>query len=390
MSESYKEPLRHKEPERYKRPVTGIIMLLLILINMLIPGCKSVKHAESLDDAEVYERFLDGGLAIEWKERQVCIDELFWDNVIEYCFLDIDGDGREELHIRDGSVYYAVDIRDKKLRIIFEGWWSYEPVITEEQCGILRCYNGYGSEWIEFMRVNADGSTESDGEYRWYDDNGNGTIDEMDSFYGRGDIDMEQYAEYREKYLTKRAQQGPEWREKRVKNFETWQEAYTDFIQKADGTLSISDNSWCECSLIYVDADDIPELFFFTGSMVSGEIIVSFYDGNVRAMSRERSGMKYIEYGGLLYNGNGATGFYPCNVYRLEKGVFSEIGTGWYTEYDDGEGNIRQDYFWKDKAVTEDEFEGYIDELIDREKCVEPSLLYSEEEMLERLAVLHN
>ena len=150
--------------------------------------------------------------------------------------------------------------------------------------------------------------------------------------------------------------------------------------------LSLTDSSWCSYSLIYVDDDDIPELFFFTGSMAGGEVIVSFYDGSVRAMNRERSGMKYIEHGGLLYNGNGNTGFYPCNIYMLEKGVFSEIGTGWYAEYSDEEGSLRYEYFWEGKAVTEAEFEAHIDELIDREKCVEPSVMYSEEEMLERLA----
>ncbi len=371
--------------KKYKKLTTRGIILLLLLINMALLGCKSAKHAENLDDAEVYERFLNGALAIEWKGRQICIDELFWDNNIEYCFLDIDGDGREEMHIRDSSVYYVIDMKEKRPQILFEGWWSYEPVITEEECGVLHYYDGYGSEMIEFMKLNADGSTESNGAFYWSDKNRNGAMDETDSFYGRGDIDMEQYLGYREKYLTKRAEEEPEWKEKQLKVFETWQEAYTDFIEKVDGTLSISDNQWCECSLIYVDGDDIPELFFFSGGMAVGEIIVSFYDGNVRILNRARSGMKYIERGGLLYNGNGATGFYPCNIYRLEKGVFSEIGTGWYTERGDEENNICYEYYWEDKAVTEAEFEAHIDELIDREKCVEPAVLYSEEEMLEKL-----
>lgn len=350
-----------------------------------------MREADKSDDMAytdipaLYGRFLDGELTIEQEGHQVCISELFWDNDIEYCFLDIDGDGREELHIRDSAVYYVVDIGDRP-RILFQGWWSYEPVVTDELCGILYYYKGYGSERIKFMKVNADGSTESDGEFCWFDENQNGNLDEADSFYGRGDLNMEQYVRYREAYVTKRTEQEPGWKDKRIKNYETWREAYIDFIRKETVMLSLSDSSWCSYSLIYVDDDDIPELFFFTGSMAGGEVIVSFYDGSVRAMNRERSGMKYIEHGGLLYNGNGNTGFYPCNIYMLEKGVFSEIGTGWYAEHSDEEGSLRYEYFWEGKAVTEAEFEAHIDELIDREKCVEPSVMYSEKEMLERLA----
>ena len=87
----------------------------------------------------------------------------------------------------------------------------------------------------------------------------------------------------------------------------------------------------------------------------------------------------------MLYNANGATGFYPCNIYRLEKGVFSEIGTGWCNDHCDAQGNVYYDYFWEHNVVTEAEFEAHIDELIDRSKCVEPSVLYTEDEILEML-----
>lgn len=78
-------------------------------------------------------------------------------------------------------------------------------------------------------------------------------------------------------------------------------------------------------------------------------------------------------------------GFYPCNIYLLEKGEFPEIGTGWYSDYADEQGNICYDYFWEEKPVTEAAFEACIDVLINRTKCVEPSLWYSETEILEIL-----
>ncbi len=113
-------PEWYKQLKQYGRPITGCMILLLMLGNMALIGCKGIRHAENFNDTEIYERFLNDELAAEWKEKQLCISELFWDNDIEYCFLDIDGDGREELHIRDSSIYYLVDVKDKRPRIILE------------------------------------------------------------------------------------------------------------------------------------------------------------------------------------------------------------------------------------------------------------------------------
>ena len=222
------------------------------------------------------------------------------------------------------------------------------------------------------------------GLFYWSDGNKNGIIDEEDLFMGPGDIGVEQYVQYREGHVIKQSENELEWTGRQLKNYVTWQEAYIDFIKKIHVPVSpVKD--WVEYSLIYVDADDIPELFIYTGGMATGEIIVSFYDGNIGTMQRVRCGIKYIEHGGLLYNRNGAMGFYPCNVYMLEKGKFTEIGTGWYSEVGDGQGNIYNDYYWEGSAVTEAEYEAYIEELIDTSECVEPSLLYSEDEILEIL-----
>lgn len=334
--------------------------------------------------AEVYVHFLEGEIAARWEGQLVQISELFWDNDIEYCFLDIDGDGEEELQIRDSVKYYVVKVQDEIPQIIFEGCWGkYEPIAADDICGILYDWHKYGEERIEFIQINADGSIESEGEFSWFDKNKNGDMDEEDSFYGREGIDMAQYVQYRQEHIARQIESGGEWTGRRLKHFETWKEAYIDFIRKMYTTESVSDD-W-DYSLIYVDDDDVPELFIYMGSMAGGETIVSFYDGTIGTMNRARSGMKYLEYGGLLYNGNGNSGFYPSNIYALEKGVFSEIGTGWYSEHPDGQGDFYYDYFWEGSAVTEDEFEAHIDELIDRSKCVEPSLIYTESEILEIL-----
>lgn len=335
-----------------------------------------------LNPMEIYEGFLDGEIMIEKEEEQVYIDELFWDNDIEYCFADIDGDGSEELHIRDSVIYYTIKVKDEKPQIIFEGWWGYEPVVMGEQRGILFYYYEYNDERIEFVRISPDGSIISDGEFGWGDSNHNGSIDEEDyASVDHKEIDVEQYAQYREEQIAKRAGNELEWTSRRLKDFTTWKEAYIDFVNKLHVTEGYDEDY--EYSLIYVDDNDIPELYIFTKIMASGEIVVSFYDGNIRVMNRDRVGIEYMEYGGLLYSMSGAMGDYPCNIYRLEKGEFSEIGTGHEFEYqDDG---IYFKYFWEGKEVAETEYMAYINELIDTSKCIEPPFVCSKEEILEML-----
>lgn len=357
------------------------------------------EDADDLNPMEIYERFLDGKLSVEQEEKQVTISNLFWDNDIKYCFLDIDGDGIDELHIKDNMIYYVIKAVDGAPKILFEGWWYNEPVVTDELCGILYCFNlGYGYEYIEFIQINPDGSTESDGEFSWHDNNKNGNMDADDSyeiyigyddslekFVGSEDIDMEQYIQYKKERSAQQAGYELEWTDRRLKEFATWQEAYIDFLKKPSATIWVMGRDSEDYSLIYIDDDDTPELYFYTGGAVYGETIVSFYDGKVRSMNRDRGGIKYIEYGGLLYSDWGNMGFYPCNIYMLEKGEFSEIGTGWIRERVYDNTIIGYAYYWEGKEVTETEYEECIKEKIDKSKCIEPSVLYSRDEMLEIL-----
>lgn len=304
------EVYRFSSGERQDYEVTGDVDWNALLLDLYDFGNILVKYPEcdavnikcnedtDLSTAEIYELFLNGELTVEQEEEQVTIDDLFWDNDIEYCFMDIDDDGSEELLIRDNAVYYAIKAVDGIPQILLEDWWDYEP------------------EWKDYE---------------------------------------------------------PEWMDKRLKEFATWQEAYIDFLNKPSATTWVSGSDTEEYSLIYIDDDDIPELHIFTGGMATGVTIVSFYDGKVRAMNRERGGIKYIEHGGLLYSDWGNTGFYPCNIYMLEKGEFSEIGTGWIGErYDEEHTDIWYEYFWEGKEVTEAEYEACINGIIDTSKCVEP------------------
>lgn len=352
-----KKPEEHRKDERarkLRRYNTGCMILLLISVMLFLPGCgneayvdfsqtkesaetmeavevdgNSIKgdlvditqngdevetQQEKITPAEVYELFMNGDLTVEQEEEQVTISDLFWGNDIEYCLLDIDGDGSEELHIRDDVVYYAIKAVDGTPQILFKSRWGYEQIV-------------------------------------------------------------------------KQAESELEWTDKRLKDYATWQEAYIDYIKKPESTIWTSEDS-SDYSLIYVDGDDIPELYIHTGGMASGAFMVSFYDGKVRAINRERGGIQYIEYGGLFYSDWGNMGFYPCNVYMLERGEFSEIGSGWISESYDEENpeDWWYEYFWEGSQMTEAEYEECLNKLIDISKCVEPAELYTKDEMLEILA----
>lgn len=102
--------------------------------------------SETVNYTEIYDRFLEGEAAVEWMGQQVQINELFWDNDIEYCLLDIDGDGGEELQIRDSVIYYVVKVQDQIPVIIFEGRWGYEPIVTNKLCGLVNDWYKYGEK----------------------------------------------------------------------------------------------------------------------------------------------------------------------------------------------------------------------------------------------------
>lgn len=378
----------------------GSVLLLLCAATLLVwsQGSGGKKQCYSdvpdgfMENAQIYELFMNGELTVEQDEKQLTVSELFLENDAAYCFLDIDGDGKAELHIRDSEAYYVINAEQGKPQIIFTGRayehdWCHEPIVMSEPCGILYYHNGYGFEIVEFIKISADGKRKSDGEFYWRDENKNGVMDEADSFgigfiAGR-EIKMEQYMQYRDEQLARQAENKVEWRGRRLKNFATWQEAYIDFINKTQDRVH-SEDAYC---LVYVDGDDVPELYMDTWYGVTGEYIVSFYKGKVGAMNLARGGIHHIEYGGLLYTWTGnriEEGHF--DIYMAEKGIFSKIGRGWsFGNYDNGLDDVTFDYFWEGSPVTEAEFEACINKVIDTSKCAEPSVLYTKDEMLKML-----
>ncbi len=167
----------------------------------------------------------------------------------------------------------------------------------------------------------------------------------------------------------------------------TWQKAYVDYLESFWGDRE--PYTQFSYSLIYLDNDDIPELFICTGAEAGGEIVATYFDGQVQTEQISRMGARYIERSGLIYCNNGHMGFYPVYIIKLENGEFSKIGTGEYffimdDEYRyilDEDGIPIEEYRWEGETVSEGVFHEQINALFNIEQGVHPQRMYSMEEL---------
>lgn len=143
-----------------------------------------------------------------------------------------------------------------------------------------------------------------------------------------------------------------------------WKTAYSKYIESLGEEKDVSGYS-----LIYLDSDDIPELFVSGGCEATGSRVCSYKNGKLMTVELRRlGGASYIPKSGLIYNFNGNSGYYTVCIYRLTSGGFNEIFHALqYDTYElipDEDGNEECVYTSKfylneepnEIEVTEDEF----------------------------------
>ena len=158
-----------------------------------------------------------------------------------------------------------------------------------------------------------------------------------------------------------------------------YRQAYLDFLKdKQESHVSFA--------LIYIDNDEIPELYLSGVCEAEGDMVCSFKNGVVvyQYLGRTHGG-KYIERSGNLINQNGHMGNYYDNVYQLNKNGFSEILNASYTErYEDlgnGEYNVIREYLIGGTTVSEAEYHHAVDSAFDLSRAVrldEEAVSYTE------------
>ena len=152
---------------------------------------------------------------------------------------------------------------------------------------------------------------------------------------------------------------------------EPWKVAYLKFLD--DDVKYNSDR--CDYSLVFVDSDNIPELFISGPDSASGERLCSYKNGQlVKQQLNRNGGGSYIERSGVVVNRNGAQGMYYTDVYKLDTNGFIQTFDAHYIERVISRGDEDYDfvyeYFIGDTPVTEDEYRAALNDAFDSSKTV--------------------
>ena len=162
-----------------------------------------------------------------------------------------------------------------------------------------------------------------------------------------------------------------------------WKKAYTKYIKECE--------EYVEFRLIYLDGDDIPELYCAADYEAAGSAVCTYYNGSVKEhYLRRLRGDSYIERSGLIQNFNGNMGYYSCMVFKLEKGEFKTLFSGEeeHEYYYDEEQDLYLEeisYYIEGETVTEEEFESARGEVFDYSKS---EIAAGYDDMLDRKAIL--
>lgn len=144
-----------------------------------------------------------------------------------------------------------------------------------------------------------------------------------------------------------------------------WKEAYLTTLE----TLNETNEKY---ALVYIDNDDVPELYA-TGDFRSAEDgVYSFKNGSVIELRlfHPESG-RYVEKSGKIYNSTGNMGNFSTEVYELSDNGFTQTFNALTTERMQWEGDeviLSNEFFIRDVPVSEAEYNAAIDAAYDHER----------------------
>ena len=150
-----------------------------------------------------------------------------------------------------------------------------------------------------------------------------------------------------------------------------WKTAYLDYL-----LLLESQSTYKHAfSLVYVDGDDIPELYIRGTCEIDGDIICSYKNGNIVEQHLERTcGGQYIERSGILINQNGHIDWFFDRVYTLDENGFSQILNADHTErhvdLENGKIELIEEYFIDDQPVSGEDYHSAVNAVFDFSKAV--------------------
>lgn len=168
-----------------------------------------------------------------------------------------------------------------------------------------------------------------------------------------------------------------------------WKKLYLDYIKQYESDLY----DGFRYSLVYIDEDDVPELWINANVCANGEYILSSCKGKVEALNLDRIGSVYIPKSGLIYSDTGHMDHYPIAIYELKKGKFKirEQGIYYFPENLRSEVETYEDiaaryvYEWEGKEISKEEFEEKRNACFDLGQSIRPQEELSYSEIVELL-----
>jgi hypothetical protein len=153
-----------------------------------------------------------------------------------------------------------------------------------------------------------------------------------------------------------------------------WKKLYIDYIN--DNPPSEPEMS--SYALIYINDDDIPELWINFGIAFEGNVLCTVSDGKLDVVSFSQYGLSYIERQNLFVLHVGRMDNFGDDVYRIQNGKFKRLHKGNYGAEDnanvqlDADGSPIYQYYWDGKEVSENEYERALSSVFDDSKAVDP------------------
>ncbi len=146
---------------------------------------------------------------------------------------------------------------------------------------------------------------------------------------------------------------------------EPWRQAYADYVKKA------AKEGYNSFNLIYVDNDDVPELFLGSGIEATGERLCTYHNGKIVEQTLYRTySTSYIENSGLIQNYYGSQGCYGIEIYKLQNGKFEMLHTAYIEEgYSEDYGEFYSGCYLDKKEILREDLDKKIAEYFDANKA---------------------
>lgn len=183
-------------------------------------------------------------------------------------------------------------------------------------------------------------------------------------------------------------------------NENDWKNLYVEYIKQVNDELSYESAigiSEPKFKLIYIDDDNIPELYVLGNSTASGDRICTYYDGKLTTLHLYNWGLSYIEKKNLFCDSGGQMDVYYDYVYKIENGKFVQLHKGNYGAEDNS--NVQWDeinnepiykYYWNEVEVSKEEYAQMLSSVFNKNNAIAVDNAVGIDEIIRQISVFQD